>query len=219
MKRKKVAYAESSSSDDDTPLASSPAKVNGRAKPKHDDSGSESVTESEALKKPVTNGRSRPPRKKVKAESDTNDDDKPRKAPRKPRKRQVKANDSDAEDNDEKVASSKPRQKVNKEEASSTGTQKPKRGPKGKKDSVKDEGDKSPVKGKGKKNEKEEDENDVFKWWENAEDGDGSIKWNTLEHNGVFFPPPYEPLPEDVKMLYNGMFGILSFPCCPLLMF
>jgi DNA topoisomerase-1 len=60
------------------------------------------------------------------------------------------------------------------------------------------------VKGKGK-TKKEEEEDEVFKWWEN-EQGDGSIKWNTLEHNGVFFPPPYETLPEDVKMMYKGMF-------------
>ncbi|TKA65205.1 hypothetical protein B0A55_09006, partial [Friedmanniomyces simplex] len=34
--------------------------------------------------------------------------------------------------------------------------------------------------------------------------GDGTIKWNTLEHNGVVFPPEYEPLPKSVKMLYDG---------------
>ncbi|KAF9029059.1 hypothetical protein BDZ89DRAFT_1112826 [Hymenopellis radicata] len=31
-----------------------------------------------------------------------------------------------------------------------------------------------------------------------------SVKWNTLEHSGVLFPPPYEPLPSSVKMKYNG---------------
>ncbi|KAJ4772185.1 DNA topoisomerase 1 [Rhynchospora pubera] len=31
--------------------------------------------------------------------------------------------------------------------------------------------------------------------------GDGQ-KWTTLEHNGVIFPPPYQP--HGVKMLYNG---------------
>ena len=29
-------------------------------------------------------------------------------------------------------------------------------------------------------------------------------KWTTLEHNGVLFPPPYEPLPKNVKILYRG---------------
>ncbi|KAM1281250.1 hypothetical protein FF1_022050 [Malus domestica] len=31
---------------------------------------------------------------------------------------------------------------------------------------------------------------------------DGQIKWTTLKHNGVIFPPPYNP--HGVKMLYNG---------------
>ncbi|KAJ1547720.1 DNA topoisomerase 1 [Cladochytrium tenue] len=30
---------------------------------------------------------------------------------------------------------------------------------------------------------------------------DGEVKWSTLEHNGVLFPPPYEP--HGVKMKYN----------------
>ncbi|KAI9611858.1 hypothetical protein KEM48_004365 [Puccinia striiformis f. sp. tritici PST-130] len=29
-------------------------------------------------------------------------------------------------------------------------------------------------------------------------------KWKTLEHNGVLFPPDYEPLPSHVKMKYDG---------------
>lgn len=34
--------------------------------------------------------------------------------------------------------------------------------------------------------------------------GDGTQMWNTLYHTGPRFPPPYEPLPRDVKMKYNG---------------
>ncbi|EEB05534.2 DNA topoisomerase I [Schizosaccharomyces japonicus yFS275] len=49
---------------------------------------------------------------------------------------------------------------------------------------------------------KTEEENGDFKWWE-TDLPDGK-KWNTLEHNGVMFPPEYEPLPSHVKMLYNG---------------
>jgi len=30
------------------------------------------------------------------------------------------------------------------------------------------------------------------------------MKWNTLIHNGVYFPPPYKPLPPNVKLFYNG---------------
>ena len=33
---------------------------------------------------------------------------------------------------------------------------------------------------------------------------DGTKKWTTLEHNGVVFPPPYEPLPKNVKLKYDG---------------
>jgi DNA topoisomerase-1 len=50
---------------------------------------------------------------------------------------------------------------------------------------------------------KDEDEDDEYRWWEAAQ-GDGTKKWTTLEHNGVLFPPPYEPLPKHVKMKYDG---------------
>ncbi|GAV53029.1 hypothetical protein ZYGR_0AI03110 [Zygosaccharomyces rouxii] len=42
-----------------------------------------------------------------------------------------------------------------------------------------------------------------YKWWEKEKDDD-TVKWTTLKHNGVIFPPPYEPLPSHVKMYYNG---------------
>ncbi|CAG8551065.1 5402_t:CDS:10 [Diversispora eburnea] len=47
-----------------------------------------------------------------------------------------------------------------------------------------------------------EDEDDEFKWWQQNADNDGTVKWNTLEHNGVYFPPPYEP--HNVRMKYDG---------------
>jgi DNA topoisomerase-1 len=60
-------------------------------------------------------------------------------------------------------------------------------------------------KGKQKvaKEESDEEENEEYRWWEseNAE-GDGTVKWNTLEHNGVYFPPEY--VPHNVKMKYDG---------------
>lgn len=46
-------------------------------------------------------------------------------------------------------------------------------------------------------------EAEMYKWWEENKDDD-SKKWTTLEHNGVLFPPDYEPLPSHVKMKYNG---------------
>jgi DNA topoisomerase-1 len=69
----------------------------------------------------------------------------------------------------------------------------------------------TPVK-KGKAKAKQETEEDLdaeaeeeeYRWWEDPAKNDGSIKWTTLEHNGVVFPPPYEPLPKNVKFLYDG---------------
>lgn len=66
---------------------------------------------------------------------------------------------------------------------------------------------------KGKKAAKEEspeekedgDEEEEYRWWEDPTKGDGTKKWTTLEHNGVVFPPDYEPLPKNVKMRYDGV--------------
>ena len=77
--------------------------------------------------------------------------------------------------------------------------------------SAKVEEKKPAAKAKGGKTKKEEspqeeeegEEEDEFKWWE-MEKNDGSTKWKTLEHNGVVFPPSYEPLPSNVKLKYDG---------------
>ncbi|KAL4866814.1 hypothetical protein BDV12DRAFT_129729 [Aspergillus spectabilis] len=53
--------------------------------------------------------------------------------------------------------------------------------------------------------EEAEEEEEEYKWWEDPTKGDGTIKWKTLEHNGVVFPPPYEPLPKNVKLRYDGI--------------
>jgi DNA topoisomerase-1 len=67
----------------------------------------------------------------------------------------------------------------------------------------------SPTKTKSKaKSEDDEDAEDgeeEYRWWEDPNKGDGTIKWTTLEHNGVVFPPPYEPLPAKVKLHYDGV--------------
>ena len=68
----------------------------------------------------------------------------------------------------------------------------------------------APVKKKPKAAKKEEsadiedEEEEEARWWENAMLGDGTNKWDTLEHAGVVFPPPYQPLPNNVKMKYDG---------------
>jgi DNA topoisomerase I len=62
----------------------------------------------------------------------------------------------------------------------------------------------------GKKKKKTEEEEEVWKWldfeifrWEEEKKGDG-IKWNSLEHKGPLFAPPYEPLPKNVHFKYDG---------------
>lgn len=41
----------------------------------------------------------------------------------------------------------------------------------------------------------------AYRWW-NAEELPEGIQWRTLEHNGVLFPPPYEP--HHVPLVYDG---------------
>lgn len=63
-------------------------------------------------------------------------------------------------------------------------------------------------KGKAKvkaESEDVEDGEEEYRWWEDPTKGDGTKKWSTLEHNGVVFPPPYEPLPKNVKLKYDGV--------------
>ena len=60
-----------------------------------------------------------------------------------------------------------------------------------------------------KKEETEQDEEaeaeeEEYRWWEDPTKGDGTKKWTTLEHAGVVFPPPYQPLPKNVQMHYDG---------------
>lgn len=44
--------------------------------------------------------------------------------------------------------------------------------------------------------------------WEEERYKDG-VKWKSLEHNGPYFPPEYEPLPDNVNFFYNGQFGFI----------
>ncbi|KAF2013319.1 hypothetical protein BU24DRAFT_424331 [Aaosphaeria arxii CBS 175.79] len=67
------------------------------------------------------------------------------------------------------------------------------------------------TKAKAKKEEQndqegeEDDDEEEYRWWEDPTKGDGTKKWTTLEHNGVVFPPEYEPLPKNVKFVYDGV--------------
>ncbi|KAF3939927.1 hypothetical protein ABW19_dt0204596 [Dactylella cylindrospora] len=116
-----------------------------------------------------------------------------------------------------KTASVKKPKAVKKEEEDDEPT--PAKGKKAKaKAKVEEPTPKKAAKGKGKVKEEseapspeadEDEENDEYKWWE-AEQNDGAQKWETLQHAGVMFPPPYEPLPKNVKMKYDGVPIILS---------
>ncbi|KAL1928257.1 hypothetical protein VTP01DRAFT_3173 [Rhizomucor pusillus] len=131
---------------------------------------------------------------KPKAESDEEDEDTPlskrRKKAATPKKKVKKEPNGDAMDVDS-VAKKRGR------ESSDTSSRTPKRGKK--EESKKEKKEKKP------KNEKTEEE--VYKWWEDMQSekdelADGSIKWTTLQHNGVLFPPEY--VPHNVKMKYDG---------------
>ncbi|KAK7057153.1 DNA topoisomerase I [Favolaschia claudopus] len=250
LKRKKPIYAESSSdSEDDTPLASSPAKLatsaaipmpgaveattvpasstNGKRKakikeePRDDDYADDDAPKRKRAS--AASGSKKPAKKKVKQETPAasgSDDDIPivTKKPSVSRKRKVKVeSDADSDSDDDKpiakkaapkkaapkkAAPKKPRASKVKDEAESGDEL-----PKAKKTSAKKKKEDAEVNGspvkKGRK-KKEEEEEEVFRWWDADANGDGSVKWETLEHNGVIFPPPYEPLPPHVKMKYNG---------------
>ena len=191
------------------------------------DSSSEDDDDAPLVGKSTPNGKANgkakvPPKKKVKKEEDEDADF-------------ASGSDNDAPKRKTKKASSKVngvangkgkgRSKVKSEEASEdiipvtpkkrakrppgSDEEKPKlkkRAAKMKKEEEEGEASSSQAKKKNGREDDEEEGKEVFRWWE-AEDpnGDGSIKWTTLEHNGVYFPPPYQPLPSDVKMKYNGM--------------
>ncbi|KAL0575736.1 DNA topoisomerase 1 [Marasmius crinis-equi] len=179
---------------DATTVPASRAKRNGARKSvvkeeSSDDDDDEPLTKKPARKRvkseAAEEGASKPSRKrKVKEESDvepSDDDDKPTKSSKKkaPTRKAKKEEESDGE-------SSKPKKRTTKTK-------------KEKEEVV----EKSPTKGKGKK--KEETEEDVYRWWDtDPNNEDNSVKWTTLEHNGVIFPPPYEPLPSNVKMKYDS---------------
>ena len=45
-------------------------------------------------------------------------------------------------------------------------------------------------------------EQDQDKWWLNTSQSKSKQRWKTLSHNGVIFPPEYQP--HGIKMLYDG---------------
>ena len=59
-------------------------------------------------------------------------------------------------------------------------------------------------KNKTKKVRDQEDEKEVWKWWEEDNQLPKGVKWRFLEHKGPLFCAPYEPLPEEVQFWYDG---------------
>jgi len=65
------------------------------------------------------------------------------------------------------------------------------------------ESDEAMKNGGDSEEEGEEGEEDgEHKWWRESEKLPPGVKWLKLEHNGVLFPPPYQP--HGVRLLYNG---------------
>ncbi|GAA6010283.1 hypothetical protein JCM11491_006248 [Sporobolomyces phaffii] len=227
-KKKLDIYSNGVDSDDDdeedVPLAKTLAKPNsnGKTKPKKEDTDDDAQDESSEDEKPlaqVTKSKSKAkPRastSKSKAKSavkkeDSEDEDQD----------EDEAESSLTEDQDDDFSDSdvplKKKAKPAAAKKKATPAPKPKKEPAAKgKGKAKKEDSATPApkaKGKGKGKAKQEDEDgeskagegesdsEVYKWWENQ--GDNETKWKTLEHNGVLFPPEYEP--HGVKMKYNG---------------
>ncbi|OLN87902.1 DNA topoisomerase 1 [Colletotrichum chlorophyti] len=63
---------------------------------------------------------------------------------------------------------------------------------------------KAVAKAKAESEAPEEEEEEEYEWWNAPKKEDDSVKWTTLEHNGVLFPPEYTPLPKNVRLHYDG---------------
>lgn len=197
-----------------TTLSTAAVNGNGRAKKavKKEESDYEQDTPQQPKKRATKTQRAPPKKRAKKEEADIESEDDASIALKNGSKKQaVKKEEQDAaaqssEDEKPLKKAKKAPAKRAKKEGAEDESSKPKKGK-----AKKEENGDTPAK-KGRK-KKEEEEAEVFRWWENqTEENDGSIKWNTLEHNGVYFPPAYEPLPKNVKMKYDGMCPKFS-PC------
>jgi DNA topoisomerase-1 len=178
-KAAKTAIGEESSDDDDEPLTAKLAKQKASIEKKAEN-------EAKAIRAQESKAKKSAPKKTVKKqESDSEDEVKSK------TKRRSNVTASTKKTNGVKLESDSDAQLTKKASAKKTnGT-------------VKKE-DSSPKKGKAKKDDSEEAE-EVYRWWDAPKKEDDSIKWDTLQHNGVVFPPEYEPLPKNVKLLYDGV--------------
>ncbi|KUJ22287.1 putative DNA topoisomerase 1 [Mollisia scopiformis] len=170
-----------SSDDDDEPLTAKLAKTKASIEKKAE-------KEAKAIRAKESKAKKAAPKKAKKEDSDSEEEVKP-KAKRKSngtatkRANGVKKEESDSDAPLAKKATAKKANGKVKAEPAGTPTKK----------------------GKGKKEDSVEEEDEVYRWWDAPKKEDDSVKWDTLQHNGVVFPPEYEPLPKNVKLLYDGV--------------
>ncbi|KAH8675371.1 hypothetical protein BX600DRAFT_479642 [Xylariales sp. PMI_506] len=198
-----VSYKDESDSDD-APIGRLPPKATS-ADLLDDDSDDKPLTVRLAQKKKaIENAAARDAKLKRKVVKDESDSDAPLAAPKgkkRPSNGVAKTNGVKKQidsDSDAPLQKAKPKPKT-------TAAVKAKSGKTEKPTPVKKAA--VPTKKVAKKDESEEpaeDEEDEEKWWAAPQNQNGDIKWNTLEHNGVLFPPAYEPLPKNVKLVYDG---------------
>ena len=202
LKKRKTAAASDSEDEDDVPLVKKVVKpIKATAAQIGEDSGDEPISKklqkqkvaiekkAEKEAKAIRSKEAAAAKKKVKKEDSSDEDDKPLAKKRAPAKKTNGA-------------------KVKKEETDSEDDKPLKKKAPAKKAAVKKEAATPAKKGKGKGKEETpaegEEEEEEYRWWEDPQKGDGTIKWTTLEHNGVVFPPEYEPLPKNVQLVYDG---------------
>ncbi|KAK9478721.1 hypothetical protein V1514DRAFT_330235 [Lipomyces japonicus] len=175
--RSDVKYNYDSDSDDQLPLKKRVKPVNGKpaAKSKADGSSKKVVKD----EKPVKNGSERSKTVKPKIEKDNNV------KTVKDLKLDVKIKEDQDADEKKPVAKRKSKGKSSQSKSNSVN-------------------DKENKDGADDQEEEEEEEEESYRWWEDNQN-DGSVKWNTLVHQGVLFPPPYIPLPNHVKLKYDDV--------------
>lgn len=195
LKKRKTKAVSDESDEDDVPLVKKVSKpIKATAAQIGEESGSE------PLSKKLQNEKAKIEKK---AEQEA-------KAIRSKEAKEKKIKKEESEDEDDipiakKKAPAKKASKVKKEESSDDDKPLKKKAPAKKAAAVKKEPGAKKGKAKEASPEEGEEEEEEYRWWEDPQKGDGTIKWTTLEHNGVVFPPEYEPLPSNVKMLYDGV--------------
>lgn len=194
-------YKEATSSDDDAPLTKKRRTSAKPARPEDSDSdqpltkqvakerGSDVRPSSKKISTKTPPAENKP-KKKVKKEESDDDDDVPlaKKAAPKPKPKPKSTTERSDTPKTKAKAKAKPKESDKATEREKVQSLK-----------------KAVKKEESKDDEAAEDEEEEYRFWEqNPNEGDDSIKWKTLDHNGVVFPPEYQPLPSNVKLVYDG---------------